>query len=129
MATRIFMISDSIITKASISRMIETEEDLEIVAEAATGQRGILMLDEINPDIVLLELTIGGNMSAIEIVKEMRNIDPNVKIVLSVDVRATGKIIEVIDAGARDFLVKPFKHETVLRVLREVASGAGELVS
>jgi len=123
------MISDSIITKASISRMIETEEDLEIVAEAATGQRGILMLDEINPDIVLLELTIGGNMSAIEIVKEMRNIDPNVKIVLSVDVRATGKIIEVIDAGARDFLVKPFKHETVLRVLREVASGAGELVS
>ena len=87
-----------------------------IVGEAATGREAVEIYQEVEPDLVLMDITMP-DMDGITAVRRIKEIDPKAKIIMCSALGQQSKIVEAIDAGALDFVVKPFQSENVLEAL------------
>jgi two-component system chemotaxis response regulator CheY len=87
--------------------------------EAVDGADAVEKYDEIKPDLVIMDITMP-NLDGLEALKAIRGKDPNANVVMC---SAMGQEIMVIDAvrsGAKDFIVKPFKAERVLKTVTSI---------
>ncbi len=115
---KVFIVDDSLVVRSMLTRLINTEEDIEIVGEASSGQGAIIMLDEYNPDVVILESGITGSMKLSDIVKQIKAFNPAIKVILTANAIDSEKILSAHGDGADDFIRKPFQKQTVLRAVR-----------
>ncbi len=72
-----------------------------------------------NPDLVIMDITMP-EVDGIQAVKEIKKIDPNAKIVMCSAMGQQAMVIESIQAGARDFIVKPFQADRVIEAVKKV---------
>lgn len=117
---RVFIVDDSIVARNILKMLLLTDEDIEIVGESGTGQGSIILLEDINPHIILLETNVGGGMTVIDVVREIKKFSENTKIILCTDSIAYSKVIPATDVGADDFISKPYKKSTLLRIIHEL---------
>ena len=73
---------------------------------------------ELKPDLITMDITMP-EMDGISAVKEIKKVDPNAKIVMCSAMGQQAMVIEAIQAGARDFIVKPFQPDRVLEAVRK----------
>ena len=114
---KILIVDDNDLMR-TLLRGILRSEDYPTVTEA---RNGIVALDAIakdKPDIVFLDV-IMPEMDGISAVKEIKKVDPNAKIVMCSAMGQQAMVIEAIQAGARDFIVKPFQADRVLEAVRK----------
>ena len=90
--------------------------DLE---EAADGAQAVAKYDEIHPDLVIMDITMP-NMDGLEALKTIRGKDPNATIVMCSAMGQEAMVIEAIKSGAKDFIVKPFKPERILKAVTSI---------
>jgi two-component system chemotaxis response regulator CheY len=93
----------------------------EVIGEAEDGARAIERYKELKPDLVTMDITMP-DMDGITAVKEIRKIDPNAMIIMCSAMGQQAMVIDAIQAGARDFVVKPFQPERVIEAVRKVLS-------
>jgi len=117
---RVFIADDSPVARNMLIRMLTGEDDIEIVGEAGTAQSSIMMLDEVSPDIILLEAAIGGGMSVSRLIKSIKDIKPYVRIILCVEMNAGDEIIKDGVRFASDIIRKPYKKSNLLRSVRNL---------
>jgi len=84
----------------------------EVVGEAKDGLEAIEKNEQLDPDIITMDITMP-NLSGTEAVKEIRKTDPDVKIIMCSAMGQQRMVLEAIEAGAQDFIVKPFTPERV----------------
>lgn len=89
--------------------------------EAVDGKDAVEKYDEIKPDLVMMDITMP-NMDGLEALKTIRGKDGNANVVMCSAMGQESMVIEAVRAGAKDFIVKPFKSD---RVLKTVASILG----
>ena len=92
------------------------------VHEAEDGAMAVEKYHELKPDLVLMDITMP-NMDGLEALKAIRAADPNANVVMCSAMGQETMVIDAIRSGAKDFIVKPFKPE---RVLKTVTSIIGE---
>jgi len=92
------------------------------IYEAEDGSVAVAKYNEIKPDLVLMDITMP-NMDGLEALKAIRAADPNANVVMCSAMGQETMVIDAIRSGAKDFIVKPFKPE---RVLKTVTSIVGE---
>ena len=90
----------------------------EVVGEAENGMKALERYKELKPDLVTMDITMP-EMDGISAVKEIKKVDPNAKIVMCSAMGQQAMVIEAIQAGARDFIVKPFQADRVLEAVRK----------
>ncbi|MBS5144896.1 MAG: response regulator [Butyricicoccus sp.] len=90
--------------------------DLE---EAADGAQAVAKYDELHPDLVIMDITMP-NMDGLEALKTIRAKDPNATIVMCSAMGQEAMVIEAIKSGAKDFIVKPFKPERILKTVTSI---------
>ena len=117
---RVFIADDSQVARNMLIRMLNNEEDIEIVGEAGTAQSSVMMLDEVNPDVILLEAAIGGGMSVLRLIGAIKDIKPYVRIILCVEMNAGRDLIDNVDNRASDIIRKPYNKANVLRAVRDL---------
>ena len=83
------------------------------VCEASDGNEAVQMYTEQQPQLVLMDITMP-NMDGLEALKKIREIDGNSQVVMCSAMGQESMVIEAIKAGAKDFIVKPFKPERIL---------------
>jgi len=88
----------------------------EVVGEAENGKVAIQRYQELKPDLVTMDITMP-EMEGIEAVRQIRSLDAGAKIVMCSAMGQQGMVVEAIQAGAKDFVVKPFQGERVLQAL------------
>jgi two-component system chemotaxis response regulator CheY len=93
----------------------------EVVGEAEDGLKAVEKYKELKPDLVTMDITMP-EMDGIAAVKEIRKIDPNAVIVMCSAMGQQAMVIDAIQAGAKDFVVKPFQPDRVLEAIRKVLS-------
>jgi len=93
----------------------------EVVGEAEDGAKAIEKYRELKPDLVTMDITMP-DMDGITAVKEIRKIDPNALIIMCSAMGQQAMVIDAIQAGAKDFVVKPFQPDRVLEAIRKVLS-------
>lgn len=91
----------------------------DVVGEAEDGIKALDKYKELRPDLVTMDITMP-DMDGITAVKEIRKVDPNALIIMCSAMGQQAMVIDAIQAGAKDFVVKPFQPERVLEAVRKV---------
>ena len=90
--------------------------------EASDGAEAVNKYAEIQPDLVIMDITMP-NMDGLEALKAIRKADPNASVVMCSAMGQEAMVIEAIKSGAKDFIVKPFKPD---RIIKTVSSIVGQ---
>lgn len=91
----------------------------EVVGDAENGKVAIEKYKELRPDLVTMDITMP-EMNGVDAVKEIKKVDPNAKIIMCSAMGQQRMVVEAIQAGAKDFLVKPFSADRIEEALRKV---------
>ena len=118
MSKRILIVDDAAFMRMMIKDIL-TKNGYEVVGEGENGIRAVEKYKELTPDLVLMDITMP-EMNGIDAVKNIKAIDPGAKIVMCSAMGQQAMVIESIQAGARDFIVKPFQADRVLEAVRKV---------
>lgn len=118
MANSILIVDDASFMRMMIKDIL-TKNGFDVVGEAENGARAIEKYKELNPDLVLMDITMP-EVDGIQAVKEIKKIDSSAKIVMCSAMGQQAMVIEAIQAGAKDFIVKPFQADRVIEAVRKV---------
>jgi len=91
----------------------------EVVGEAENGQVAIDMYSELKPDLVTMDITMP-EMNGVEAVKNIKAKDPGATIVMCSAMGQQQMVLEAIQAGAKDFIVKPFDQDRIKQALEKI---------
>jgi two-component system chemotaxis response regulator CheY len=112
-----------VVDDAAFMRMmikdILSKNGYEIVAEAENGAKAVEKFQEVKPDLTTMDITMP-EMDGISALKQIRSMDASAKIIMCSAMGQQAMVIEAIQAGARDFIVKPFQPDRVLEAVRKV---------
>ncbi|SHH99346.1 response regulator [Sporanaerobacter acetigenes] len=118
MANSILIVDDASFMRMMIKDIL-TKNGFDVVGEAENGARAIEKYKELNPDLVIMDITMP-EVDGIQAVKEIKKIDSSAKIVMCSAMGQQAMVIEAIQAGAKDFIVKPFQADRVIEAVRKV---------
>ena len=115
MAVRVLVVDDAAFMRMMVKDILTKNG---VVGEAENGMKAVEKYNELRPDLTTMDITMP-EMDGISAVKAIRKIDPNAKIVMCSAMGQQAMVIEAIQAGARDFIVKPFQADRVLEAVRK----------
>ncbi|GAQ26244.1 response regulator [Tepidanaerobacter syntrophicus] len=114
-----------IVDDAAFMRMmikdILTKNGYQVSGEAENGAVAVQAYNELKPDLVIMDIAMP-EMDGIEAVKKIKAIDPSAKIIMCSAMGQQAMVIDAIQAGARDFVVKPFQPERVIEAVKKALS-------
>lgn len=99
---------------------ILTQNGFEVVGEASNGREAIELYEQLQPDLVFMDITMP-EMDGLEALKAIRAKDPNAKVVMCTAMGQKQIVLDAIQAGAKDFIVKPFQPDRILEAVHKVA--------
>ena len=122
MAKRILIVDDAIFMRNMI-RDIFASGGFQVIGEAANGLEAVTKYQELKPDLTTMDIVMPFK-SGIEATREIVKGDPKALIVMCSALGQESLVMEAIEAGASDFVVKPFRAEDVLAVVKKVLGDA-----
>ena len=96
-----------------------TKGGYNVVGEAENGAKAVEKYKELSPDLVLMDITMP-EMDGIQALKEIKKIDGGAKVIMCSAMGQQAMVVESIQAGAKDFIVKPFQEDRVLEAVKKV---------
>jgi two-component system chemotaxis response regulator CheY len=124
MGLRILIVDDALFMR-NMLKDIFVKAGYEIVGEAGNGVEAVEKYRELRPDLVTMDIVMPLK-SGIEALQEITGHDPAARVVMCSALGQESLVIEAVQAGASDFIVKPFQESRVLDVVRRVAGTAGK---
>ncbi|NLW55929.1 MAG: response regulator [Firmicutes bacterium] len=115
MSHQILLVDDAQIIRLMLTRILAAG-GYQIAGEAANGYEAIAQYKKLHPDLVTMDITMP-DMSGIEAVRAIKEYDPEAKIIICSALGHKFLIQEAIEAGADNFITKPFQPEQVLAVV------------
>ncbi len=118
MATRVLIVDDAIFMRNMI-KDIFAGGGFEVVGEASNGVEAVDKYQQLKPDLTTMDIVMPFK-SGIEATREIVQHDRNAVVVMCSALGQESLVMEAIEAGASDFIVKPFKADDVLAVVKKV---------
>ena len=118
MAKNILICDDAAFMRMMIKDIL-TKNGYNIVGEAENGAKAVEKYAELKPDLVLMDITMP-EMDGIEALKKIKAADANASIIMCSAMGQQAMVIESIQSGAKDFIVKPFQADRVLEAVKKV---------
>lgn len=118
MAKNILIVDDASFMRMMI-KDIFTKDGYNVVGEAENGLIAVQKYKELKPDLVTMDITMP-EMDGIQALKKILEITPDAKVVMCSAMGQQAMVIEAIQAGAKDFIVKPFQADRVLEATKKV---------
>ncbi|HEY2421086.1 MAG TPA: response regulator [Neobacillus sp.] len=115
---RVLIVDDAAFMRMMLKDIL-TKNGLEVVGEAVNGADALEKYRELQPDIVTMDITMP-EMDGLTAVKEIRAIHPQAKIIMCSAMGQQLIVLEAIQAGAKDFVVKPFQPDRVMDSINKV---------
>jgi DNA-binding NarL/FixJ family response regulator len=120
--TTLVIADDHANVRRSVRALLEDEPDLVVVGEAGSGLEAIRLVDALHPDVLLLDMLLG-DISGIEVTRQVKNASPQTNVVIFSMYGNRNYIAGSQQAGARGYLLKKSAPEELIRVLRVVSMG------
>lgn len=98
---------------------ILTKNGYNIAGEAENGKKAVEKFNETKPDLVLMDITMP-EMDGIQALKKIKEMDPGACVIMCSAMGQQAMVIEAIQNGAKDFIVKPFQADRVLEAVQKV---------
>jgi two-component system chemotaxis response regulator CheY len=120
MAAKVLIVDDALFMR-NMLRNIFSESGFDVVGEGQDGVEAVEKYRELSPDLVTMDIVMP-EKNGIEALKEIMDLDDKAKVVICSALGQESLIMEALEAGARDFIVKPFKPAKVVEVAQKVLS-------
>ena len=117
MGNRVLIVDDAAFMRMMIKDILE-KNGYEVVGEAQNGLEAVEKYQELLPDLVTMDITMP-EMDGIEALKNIREINPNAVVIMCSAMGQQAMVIDAIQAGAKDFIVKPFQADRVLEAVKK----------
>ncbi len=117
MSNRILIVDDAAFMRMMIKDIL-TKNGFEVVGEAADGAQAIEKYKELKPDLVTMDITMP-EVDGITALKEIKKYDNTAKVIMCSAMGQQAMVIDAIQAGAKDFIVKPFQADRVIEAIQK----------
>ena len=117
---KILVVDDALFMRAMLKKLL-TEAGFDIAGEAENGRVAVDLYQELKPDLVMMDITMP-EMDGLTALKEIVKLDPAAKVVMCTALGQERSVMEAMNAGANDYILKPFNAEKVVEALNN-ASG------
>jgi NarL family two-component system response regulator LiaR len=114
---KVLLVDDHEMVRIGLAAVLGTEEDIELVGEASSGEEGIRIVEKYKPDVVLMDLVMEG-MDGIEATRRILAIHPACKVIVLTSYLDDEKIYPVIEAGAFSYLLKTSRATEISQAIR-----------
>ena len=118
MAQNVLICDDAAFMRMMIKNVL-TKGGYNVVGEAENGAKAVEKYKELSPDLVLMDITMP-EMDGIQALTEIKKIDGGAKVIMCSAMGQQAMVVESIQAGAKDFIVKPFQEDRVLEAVKKV---------
>ena len=118
MAKNILVVDDAAFMRMMIKDIL-SKNGYNVAGEAENGAKAVEKYNEVKPDLVLMDIT-KPEMDGIEALKKIKSMDSGALVIMCSAMGQQAMVIESIQAGAKDFIVKPFQADRVLEAVKKV---------
>ena len=122
MSVEIVLADDHGVLRAGLRALLNAEDDLKVIGEAASGDDALRLVPELQPDIVLLDLNMPGP-GGIEVTRRLRELVPETRVLVLTVYEDEGLLREAIDSGASGYIIKRAVESELINAIRAVARG------
>ncbi|BDG45081.1 response regulator transcription factor [Parageobacillus sp. VR-IP] len=126
MKTRIAIIDDHQLFREGIKRILEFEEEFEVVADGADGSEVLSIVEQYRPDIVLMDINMP-NINGVEATKQLVETYPETKVVVLSIHDDENYVMRALQTGATGYLLKEMDADTLIEAVKVVAEGGSYL--
>jgi NarL family two-component system response regulator LiaR len=123
---RVFIAEDHPIVRRGIRDLLETEVDIQVVGEADNGRDAVSKVEELQPDVVLMDLLMP-EMDGIEAIRQLRERASEVRFLVLTSFATDDKVFPAIKAGALGYLIKDTAPEDLIQAIHQVYRGEPSL--
>jgi two-component system chemotaxis response regulator CheY len=117
MATRVLIVDDAVFMRNTLKEIF-TSSEYEIAGEAANGVEAVEKYRDVAPEVTTMDIVMPFK-NGIEATREILKQDSSATIIICSALGQESLVMEAIEAGATDFIVKPFKAENVIQVVKK----------
>lgn len=121
---RILLVDDHQVVREGLRRMLELEEDMEVVGEAADAKEALTQAELFSPEVILLDIKMPG-MGGIEFTRQIKEKQPACNVIMMT--LYDEYLAQALEAGAVGYLLKDIKREELVRAIRAVHQGRSPL--
>ena len=123
---RVVLIDDHVVVRVGLRAFLDTQSDIEIVGEAASGEEGIEVIAQTLPDVALMDLLMPG-IDGVETTRRVRSLSPHTQVIVLTSYAEDERIFPAIKAGALSYLLKDVGPETLVGAIRAARRGEATL--
>ncbi len=120
MQLKILIVDDSAFMRNMLKNLI-TSSNGNVVGEAVDGNDAIVKFNSLNPDLVFLDIMMP-NKNGLDALKEIIGANDNAKVVMCTSVGQEKVVMEAVESGASDYIVKPFKQDDIKAIIEKYAN-------
>lgn len=126
---RVLIVDDHAVVRSGLRAVLEDEDGLEIVGEAASGAEGVAKAQVLRPDVVLMDIRMGegDDASGIDACRQIRSELSDTQVIMFTSYGQQESVLSSIMAGATGFLTKNVGHSKLVEAIRAVGRGASLL--
>lgn len=114
---KILVVDDAAFMRMMIKDIL-VKHGFEVVGEASNGAEAVVLFKELGPDLVTMDITMP-EMDGITALKGIKKLDPDAKVIMCSAMGQQAMVLEAIQAGAKDFIVKPFQADRVIDAVKK----------
>lgn len=115
---RVMIVDDAMFMRMTIKKMLEANGHT-VAGEASNGVEAVKKYAEVRPDIVMLDITMP-EMDGVNALKRIKEIDPQANVVMCSAMGQQAMVAQAIQAGAKDFVVKPFEESRIIAAIDRI---------
>ena len=119
---RVLVVDDHPVVRRGLHSMLDGESGITVVGTACSGKEGILLTEELNPDVVLLDLRMP-DMGGVEVIVALRASRPETKILVLTNYQLDEDVFKALEAGALGYMLKSTSQEELVDAIHTVGKG------
>ena len=123
---RVLIVDDHAMVRQGIATFIELQDDIELVGEATNGREAIARVEELKPDVVLMDLVMP-EMDGVTATREIKTRHPEVKVLALTSFVNDAQITPALRAGAAGYLLKDISADELMKAIRAAQRGESPL--
>lgn len=121
-AVKVMLVDDHAVVRAGYRLLLENHVDIEVVAELSSGEEANQQVNELKPDVIIMDLSMPG-IGGLEAIKRIKHKQPNAKILVFTMHDNIAFVEHALDAGASGYITKGNAANVLVKAIRQIVSG------
>lgn len=120
---KVFLVDDHVLIRKGIALLLNNYQDIEVVGEASDGAEAIILASQLEPDVILMDISIPNGIDGLTATKEIKKNSPEIKIIMLTMYKEIAYIQQAIDVGADGYILKNSEHGEMYGAIQSVYTG------